>query len=251
MKYYIVLILLLINVSGYTQVGIGTTSPDNSSILELSSTNSGFLLPRINLLSVTDVTTIPSPAEGLMIYNLSSNCNLIPGLYVFDSSRWRRMNYADTESFARLIRDEIDVANVTFSNINTTNSFGTFSSLFNDVDDTGGASFHVYRSGSPTGDWGFGITLPTSYFITGLILDGRNGCCTDRIGNVLVRLYRCGNLIYSSAALVTADVVTGDNTISIPNIYADEIRLVVESGGNVGDGSGIINFTELDILGTN
>lgn len=251
MKYYIVLLLLLISISGYTQVGIGTTSPDNSSILELSSTNSGLLLPRINLLSVDDITTIPSPAEGLMIYNLSSNCNLGPGLYVFNSSRWRRMNYADTESFTRLIRDEIDVTNVTFSNINTTNSFGTFSSLFNDIDNTGGSSFHVVRSGSPIGDLGFGIVLPTTYFITGLILDGRNDCCTNRIGNVLVRLYRCGNLIHSSTALLTADVVTGDNTISIPNIYADEIRLVVESGGNVGDGSGVINFSELDILATN
>lgn len=249
MRNYFLLLLFLISITGYTQVGIGTTTPDSSSLLELSSTNSGFLLPRVNLLSTTDVTTIPSPAEGLMIYNLGANCNLIPGLYVFDSSRWRRVSYADTETFTRLVRDDIGVANVTFSNINTTNSFGPFSSLFDDVDNTNAASFHVFRSGSPSGDWGFGITLPSAYFITGVVLDGRNDCCTTRIVNVLVRLYRCGNLIHSSTALTSAN--TGDNVISIPNIYADEIQLVVAGGGNVGDGSGVINFSELDILATN
>jgi hypothetical protein len=250
MKYYILLLLFLVSIPGYTQVGIGTTTPDSSSLLELSSTNSGFLLPRVNLLSATDITTIPSPAEGLMIYNLNSNCNLVSGLYVFDGSRWRRVSYADTQTFTRLIRDEIGVGNVTFSNINTTNFFGTFSSLFDDADNTGGASFHVFRAGTPTGDWGFGITLPNAYFITGLILDGRNDCCTDRIVNVLVRLYRCGNLIYSSSALSSAN--TGDNTISIPNVYADEIQLVVENGGDTGGPNGaVINFSELDVLATN
>ncbi len=247
MKKIILLILLGISNFVFAQVGIGTTNPDSSSILELQSINGGFLLPRISLTSATDVTTIVAPAEGLMIYNLSSNCNLLPGLYIFDGSYWRKVQYEDTIAFSRLIRDEIGLPNVTFSHINSTGFLGDFPTLFNNAEDIGGNSFHLIRTGTPTGDWGFGITLPNGYFITSLILDGRNDpCCTDRIENLLVRLYRCGTLVYSSPPIVTAS--SDDNTINIPNIYADEIRLVVPNGANTGGGDGTINFTELDVL---
>jgi len=52
------------------QVGIGTTSPDNSSVLDVSSTDKGFLFPRM-----TNVQrdAIVDPAKGLTIYNLDEN----------------------------------------------------------------------------------------------------------------------------------------------------------------------------------
>ncbi|QBA20519.1 hypothetical protein EU348_04715 [Chryseobacterium indologenes] len=64
-------------------VGVGTNAPDNSALLDLTATNRGFLLPRVSLTSMTDGTTVPSPAKGLMVYN--SNTALTPygeGLYV-------------------------------------------------------------------------------------------------------------------------------------------------------------------------
>lgn len=230
------------------QVGIGTTTPDASSILHVESPNRGLLPPRVNLTSVNDVTTIPSPTEGLMIYNLSSNsCNLPAGLYIFDGTVWQRVSFSGgSNTYSRLIRDEIGVSNVTFTAYNSSNSHGNYNSLFDNTDNTGGASFHSNRLGAPSGDWGFGITLPTQYFISQLILDGRNDCCTNRIQNVVIRLYSCGNLVYSSSAINTSS--TGDNTVSIPNIYADEIRLVIPNGGTT-PGGAVINFSELDIVG--
>ncbi|MGB9913255.1 MAG: hypothetical protein ACPLRO_07805, partial [Candidatus Kapaibacteriota bacterium] len=50
-------------------VGIGTTTPDNSAILELYSTSHGFLVPR---LTTTQRNAISSPATGLVIYNLDT-----------------------------------------------------------------------------------------------------------------------------------------------------------------------------------
>lgn len=50
-------------------VGIGTTTPDNSAILELYSTSHGFLVPR---LTTTQRNAISNPATGLMIYNLDN-----------------------------------------------------------------------------------------------------------------------------------------------------------------------------------
>ncbi len=247
-KIISITIILCMHSICFSQVGIGTTSPDPSSILHVESSNKGFLPPLVNLTSVNDLTTITSPAEGLMVYSPSTNnCNLPVGLYVFDGTIWQRVSFSGgNNTYSRLIRDEIGVGNVTFTAYSSTNSFGGYNSLFDNIDNTSSASFHSNRSGSPSGDWGFGITLPSPYFISQLILDGRNDCCTSRIQNVVIRLYSCGNLIYSSLAISSS--IAGDNVVSIPNIYADEIRIIVPSGGTT-PGGATINFSELDVVG--
>jgi hypothetical protein len=52
-------------------VGIGTTTPDNSSLLELASPNRGLLVPRM---ATAAMLGIPSPSNGLLIYNTDSLC---------------------------------------------------------------------------------------------------------------------------------------------------------------------------------
>jgi hypothetical protein len=56
------------------QVGIGTTTPSSSSMLDVSSTTSGLLVPRM---TAAQRALIPSPATGLIIYQTNSS----PGLY--------------------------------------------------------------------------------------------------------------------------------------------------------------------------
>lgn len=53
----------------FSQVGIGTQSPHSSSILDLTATNKALLLPR-----VANTAAIASPVNGMMIYDMSSNC---------------------------------------------------------------------------------------------------------------------------------------------------------------------------------
>jgi hypothetical protein len=53
------------------QLGIGTASPSPSAALEIVSTNSGLLLPRM---TTAQRDAIVSPTRGLMIFNLSDNC---------------------------------------------------------------------------------------------------------------------------------------------------------------------------------
>lgn len=50
-------------------VGIGTDTPDQSASLEVYAANAGILIPRVNITSASDASTIPSPATGLMIWN--------------------------------------------------------------------------------------------------------------------------------------------------------------------------------------
>ncbi len=59
MRLYNLLAALLFT-SGFAQVGIGTTTPHASAILDITSTNKGLLLPRVNLTGTNDNTTIAS-----------------------------------------------------------------------------------------------------------------------------------------------------------------------------------------------
>lgn len=88
-NFYFFLLLILsssINIT-VAQTGIGTTTPDASAKLEVSATNKGFLPPRVTLTGVTDATTIPSPATGLLVYNIGS-VGLQSGYYYWNGSSW-------------------------------------------------------------------------------------------------------------------------------------------------------------------
>jgi hypothetical protein len=66
MKIIFLASLLFFSIATFSQVGIGTTTPDGSAKLDVSSTTKGFLPPR---LTTTERNQINSPAAGLMIYN--------------------------------------------------------------------------------------------------------------------------------------------------------------------------------------
>ena len=89
----IVFIILSIGVfaNASAQSGIGTTTPDPSAKLDVSSTNKGFLPPRVTLTSTTDIITIPNPATALLVYNTGSNVNLSAGYYYWSGSAWTKI----------------------------------------------------------------------------------------------------------------------------------------------------------------
>lgn len=73
-------------------VGIGTTTPDPSAILDISATNKGLLGPRIALNSITDITTIPDPANGLLAYNTGAGALDFVGYVFWNGTEWRALN---------------------------------------------------------------------------------------------------------------------------------------------------------------
>jgi hypothetical protein len=83
----IYLTLLFLGFVGSAQTGIGTTTPHSSAKLEVSATNKGFLPPRVTLTSATDATTIASPADGLLVYNVGS-VGLQAGYYFWNGTNW-------------------------------------------------------------------------------------------------------------------------------------------------------------------
>jgi len=83
MKYKTILFTLSIALTTNhfkAQVGMGTSNPDPSSILDVVSTNKGVLIPRM---STTERNAIVSPAEGLLVYD-----NVLKGFYGFNGTAW-------------------------------------------------------------------------------------------------------------------------------------------------------------------
>ncbi len=58
-------------ISVVAQVGIGTTTPNSSSVLDLTSTNKAFIPPRM---TTAQRNSIATPAAGMMIFNTDSTC---------------------------------------------------------------------------------------------------------------------------------------------------------------------------------
>ncbi len=63
-------------------VGIGTTKPDQSAALEISSSNKGLLTPRMSL---QQRNAIQNPAEGLIVYQT----DMLSGFYFYDGKEWK------------------------------------------------------------------------------------------------------------------------------------------------------------------
>jgi hypothetical protein len=71
MKSSLILLIVIFNISPmFSQVGIGTVAPDASTVLDIQSTNSGVLFPRLTSVQRDAIT---NPASGLLIYNSNTN----------------------------------------------------------------------------------------------------------------------------------------------------------------------------------
>ena len=95
MKKIFFLICSIITIHLNAQTGIGTTTPNPSAKLDVYATNKGFLPPRISLSGTLDVSTIATPATGLVVYNTATAGttpnNVIPGYYYYDGTKWNQL----------------------------------------------------------------------------------------------------------------------------------------------------------------
>lgn len=133
-------VFLATSLNVFSQVGIGTSAPDLSSILDVQSTNRGILIPRVSLTSTTDVSTIANPVESLFIYNTASRADVTPGFYYWDGiSQWIRFKTgAGTAKTPIMMRR----FNATFIGDDNT-SFNFPRELFNTIE---GASYSTTNS---------------------------------------------------------------------------------------------------------
>jgi len=74
-----------LNVTGAGAVGIGTSSPNASAALDISSSNKGVLLPRM---TSSEMNAIASPATGLLLF--CSDCAPV-GFRFYNGTAWSEM----------------------------------------------------------------------------------------------------------------------------------------------------------------
>jgi hypothetical protein len=124
----------------HAQVGIGTTSPDGSAILDLTTTTRGLLLPR---LTQAQRLAIGTPANGLIVYQTDAAA----GLWMYVTGQWVRWTTAT------------DVSNTVFSTIGASSA-----SAVNTV----GSALSIAIGGSTN------IPLPTQNLGSAVTVNGAN-----------------------------------------------------------------------------
>ena len=80
--YFLLLFFLSLSFAAMAQsVGVGTTAPNASAVLDVTSTTGGMLLPRM---TAAQRAAIPSPVQGLFVFQTDGT----PGLYYYVGNSW-------------------------------------------------------------------------------------------------------------------------------------------------------------------
>lgn len=81
-KVLLTITLFLCSIS-FAQVGIGTSTPHESAVLEIASTTKGFLPPRMTQIEMNNIS---SPVEGLLVY-----CKTDKSIHMYNGDEWIKL----------------------------------------------------------------------------------------------------------------------------------------------------------------
>jgi len=131
---YLTFIFLMGYVVMNAQVGIGTNNPDNSALLDMTSTSLGLLPPRMNQ---TERDAIVLPAKGLIIYNTTTNAldinNGTPLIKAWEGIAASSSGTSATHFSANAANDirTVDTNDVIVPGMSITPGAGTYAVTFN------------------------------------------------------------------------------------------------------------------------
>jgi hypothetical protein len=163
-------------------IGINATGndPHASAGLDVSFTNKGFLTSRVTLTGTTDVTTIASPATGLLVYNTAtagtSPNNVTPGFYYYDGAKWQR-----------IINQQPD-ATVEFNTANPNSGSPTF------TPNTPANTSYIYVSTVDNSQWTYNGSAYVTYTPPASTPWMLSGGTNDAGGNKSGTVYRTGSV---------------------------------------------------------
>jgi hypothetical protein len=91
-KIFILFFAVLSFLNGFSQaIGIGTTNPNASAKLDITSDNSGVLVPRM---TSAERNRIANPAKGLLVFDSTTN-----NFWFYSGIAWRQMLYDNNVRF--------------------------------------------------------------------------------------------------------------------------------------------------------
>ncbi|MAW96340.1 MAG: hypothetical protein CMF36_08850 [Leeuwenhoekiella sp.] len=97
---YLLLPVLFCVIPAFAQVGIGTTNPDPSAILEMQSDDQGILTPRM---TSSQRLAIANPADGLLVYDTDES-----SFYFYETSAWSKLEGAESRDNFVLVKSQGD-----------------------------------------------------------------------------------------------------------------------------------------------
>jgi hypothetical protein len=228
MKQILIIFCLLTPLLAFAQLKIGDnpSSINASSVLELESTNKGFLLPR---LSAPQMIAIQNPVTGLMIYNTTDNC-----IYVYRGNLgWK----------STCDGSDLTAWKITGNNNITDNSFLGTTINKSLIFKTNNLQRGVL---SADGYWGIGIANPAFKLD---LFDTNNplriqGLKTGNAQDSLMSISNQGIVRYLKQSEIVANgLVVGQGLIKLGNkISLANPSTIVQSGNNVIFSSGFVGI---------
>jgi hypothetical protein len=196
-------LLLLATTQLQAQVGIGTSTPNSSAQLDVTSTTKGFLPPRVALTATNSTTPVTSPASGLLVYNTAtagtSPNNVTPGLYYYDGTKWQR-----------IINQQPD-ATVSFNTSNPNTGGPTF------TPNTPASTDYIYVSSVDNSQWTYNGSTYVTYTPPASTPWYLSSGTSDAGSNKTAAIYRTGNIgIGNTTPNAKLDIRTNPTNTSDP-----------------------------------
>lgn len=90
------------------KIGNDAININKNAILELETTNKGFLLPRIALTATTIAAPLTAFVEGMAVYNTNAINDVSPGIYYSDGTKWIKQSGATLKSIMLATNGQIN-----------------------------------------------------------------------------------------------------------------------------------------------
>lgn len=189
-------------------VGIGTSSPNNSAALDISSTTKGLLIPRMNSVQRT---AIASPATGLLVFDTDTKT-----IWTYDGAAWKNLNAGGSAGSLALPYAGSDASGTSFQ---LTNTLAGGTAISGKANGSGVSNIGVYgESFSGTAVKGYSnnagsvAVFGSSLAGTGVKAYSFTGTALDVIGNIKIS---GGNTTPGAGKVLTSDV-NGNATWQAP-----------------------------------
>ena len=207
MKNWLTITSLLLSLNTFSQVGIGTTNPNNSAKLEVYSSTKGFLLPRVTLL---ERNAISLPSTGLQVW--CSDCGNSGDLQIFNGTSW--VNSVGVANYITVPSAPLNVVATVLGYTSANLSFST------PISNGGTNNISYTISSNPAG-----ISLTTAN--TSVVLTGLNSGTTYTFSVVATNSFGSSSAV--SASSVTLPVING-NAVCDGSGYIDIVELTSSTG---------------------
>lgn len=215
----LILVLSLISCPMLAQVGVGTLTPDASAQLDITSTNKGLLIPRMNTATRTGIT---SPATGLLVYQTDGAM----GFYYFDGTNWNLIGSSALPGFSG------SISTTTVSSSSTLTGWSTT------------APFYTTTGFNPTTGQ-FTVPSTGTYAITATINYKTSSAITVSLGSAVNPYFEVVRTSPSNASLLQAYFPVLDVNVAL----VLTLRTILGAGVmNIG---GTINLTAGDVIQLN